>query len=197
MDKKNFKDKIEDIKKQVNEKLEGIDSESIKEKAEEIFESTKKQASWVSNQAKDSINDINKNNLSSLLKNKKTWAIGAVLLLLLYWLIPGGDSKISTECVMNGSGSGKCDFTNVGTSKDGICGKIIVRNKQDKKTAESGVFCSGSVPQKTTLSVNFEIPKVQQLCGVSAMEQKMVSAMTGGLASANWTEKCEFNFQQK
>ena len=68
---------------------------------------------------------------------------------------------LTEDCVMNGYGSGSCDFTNTGKTTGAICGVIVV---QGPGTAQSNKFCSGQVEPMSTEKVEFKIPAVDKLC---------------------------------
>ncbi len=83
---------------------------------------------------------------------------------------------IEHSCVMDGYGSGSCDFTNTGKSTGSMCGVIEV---QGPGKVESSPFCSGQVAPMSTEKVEFKIPAVDELCD-------------NGFES--WTKKCDFSF---
>ena len=83
---------------------------------------------------------------------------------------------VDQECVMNGYGQGSCNFTNTGKSSGAVCGNIVVNGPG---TVSSGKLCSGQVEPSTTLTVEFTVPEVNELCD-------------NGFN--HWTEKCDFGF---
>ena len=76
-----------------------------------------------------------------------------------------GSKNIQTSCVMNGYGSGKCSFTNVGSGSGAVCGYVLLKNEWKSLEEKSSTICSGSVPAKTTNEVSFSIPALQEICG--------------------------------
>lgn len=100
-----------------------------------------------------------------------------------------GAADIDVQCTMNGYGQGTCQFTNLGSSKAAICGHILVVEKwgntiiRHPQTAESGTFCSGSVPSATTTSVGFSVPTAAAVCRVRPVD--------------DWREGCDFTFVER
>lgn len=102
------------------------------------------------------------------------------LLLLSLVLTSCLGSKVSYSCTMNGLGDGECSFTNTGSFSGSMCGKIVVvKNENEGIREESGLFCSGNVPAKSTTKVSFSVIKVNALCRE---------------VFKNWTDVCSFYF---
>ena len=92
-------------------------------------------------------------------------------------------AKVSYSCTMNGLGEGECSFTNTGSFKGSVCGKIVVvKNENEGIREESGLFCSGEVPAKSTTKVSFSIPQVNGLCSE---------------LFKSWTDVCSFYFDEE
>lgn len=88
----------------------------------------------------------------------------AIALALVLFTAACGSANITQECVMNGYGAGSCSFTNTGTKRGAVCGKIVVRSLLNNKVYESSKFCSGMVEEKSTTKVEFNIPAVRSAC---------------------------------
>lgn len=98
-----------------------------------------------------------------------------------------GKAKIESNCVMNGMGSGTCHFTNLGTAKGSVCGRIVVLKYGSDEKIQSPIFCSGILPKNSTNSVEFSIPDVSDFCDPGPGSYKY---------NLTWSKVCYFNFQE-
>jgi len=92
-------------------------------------------------------------------------------------------SKIESHCTMNGYGSGKCSFTNVGKGSGSICvGVRLFRTAEPGKYLDSSTLCSGKVEPKESKSKEFTIVGVNAFCSQSGVP---------------WTKVCAFSVTNK
>lgn len=94
-------------------------------------------------------------------------SIDVVVFLLGIIFIGCGNPSIQKECTVNGIGEGQCSFTNLGTAKGSLCGRMSVGFKRVSgsfKTTKSAIFCSGEVEPQSTNIVKFNIPGMKALC---------------------------------
>jgi hypothetical protein len=94
--------------------------------------------------------------------------------------------KIDSSCTMNGLGRGECSFTNTGGRSGAVCGKVDLSNASREKGDQdlySAAFCSGDVGTKSTTSVSFLIPGVEDFC------------QRPGFAGEKWSKNCDFAFR--
>jgi hypothetical protein len=83
---------------------------------------------------------------------------------------------IQSNCVMNGTGSGSCSFTNTGSAAASVCGKIrVTRVLPQVDSKSSSTFCSGRVDQRSTIKVDFFV-SIDGFCGQP------------------WNDNCSFDF---
>lgn len=69
------------------------------------------------------------------------------------WFVPPLEigQNITGSCQVNGTGQGKCQFTNTGWTPGTQCVDVTLRNNQQGSTVNSGPVCSGRVwPNDTT-----------------------------------------------
>lgn len=90
---------------------------------------------------------------------------------------------IAPTCTINGFGTGTCTFTNEGFLPWKLCGRLIVTRDESGRATSSSVFCSGFVLPQSSVSVNFAVEGVQQVCAVEFPTGR------------NWKDVCSMSFK--
>jgi hypothetical protein len=103
---------------------------------------------------------------------------------------------IEQSSIMNGRGEGTSTFTNVDTKEGNLCGYIIVAQKNPSYPENSpeeyigsremsGTFCSGLIQPKSTVKIEFTIPKVKDIC----LERRFAK-----YGWSEWMDACDLYF---
>lgn len=111
----------------------------------------------------------------------------------LSFVVGCGKPNLTTNCQMNGFGSGSCQFTNTGTAGGAVCGAVVVSvnpailastalrsSAQNSGVGASPVFCSGDVASQETEDIQFSVPAVRELCGA--------------IPDMSWSQVCGLEF---